>query len=167
MHWFRKYSSGLCFPLNVVYDIIRQQQTVAFNQNDVSFRAACLFLDFPMRAASESSLWGYCSLKTDDKMKQCFQGNIVLCFPLFTDLEQRTSAVMKCFESPFFNDRCVMLFGPSPACMQAGRSTEDAVISMTHLISKEPHMHVLFAELSSSCYSLQPHLLVLILLSCK
>ncbi|KAF7643944.1 hypothetical protein LDENG_00230620 [Lucifuga dentata] len=75
---------------------------------------------------------------------------------------------MKCFERVIGNmlkSEVASNMDPLQFAYRRGRSTEDAVISVTHLISKhledpKAYARVLFADFSSAFNTLQPHLLI-------
>lgn len=79
-----------------------------------------------------------------------------------------TSVVMKCFGRIIVNmlkSDIASCLDPSQFAYRQGRSTEDAIISVTHLISKhledpKAYARVLFADFSSNFNTVQPHLLV-------
>ena len=80
-----------------------------------------------------------------------------------------TCGVMKCFEGVivnFLKSEVAPSLDPLQFAYREGRSTEDAVVSVTHLITKhledpKAYARVLFADFSSAFDTLQPKLLIL------
>ncbi|KAF7668512.1 hypothetical protein LDENG_00007020 [Lucifuga dentata] len=79
-----------------------------------------------------------------------------------------TSVVIKCFERVIGNmlkSEVASNMDPLQFAYRQGWSTDDAIISVTHLISKhledpKAYARVLFADFSSAFNTLQPHLLI-------
>ena len=79
-----------------------------------------------------------------------------------------TSLVMKCFEKimiSFLKTEVGGFLDPFQFAYKCNRSTEDAILAVTHVINKHledssSFARLLFVDFSSAFYTLQPHLLI-------